>query len=155
MEMTDFHSLLGESTVKTPELDNKVFGHPDEVLEYSKLSIQEKRALLASWASDANGVANLPWLRQLPDGSIVKVDEILRALKNLDHLEQKRPLGEDRRSAWPRPFARLPLAPSKGWRRKGYASDDDDDPPPMPAAAARKPRDSGGGAFAIAEPAAA
>jgi hypothetical protein len=61
-----------------------IFQRPDEVLADPRMSTDEKRALLASWASDARGVPGLPSMRQLEDGSLVDVDEILHALKALD-----------------------------------------------------------------------
>jgi hypothetical protein len=61
------------------------FGHPSEVLSSDILSIQEKRCVLAAWASDAFAVEGKPWLRQLP-GSFapVPVALILRYLTQLD-----------------------------------------------------------------------
>src|SRR4051812_16832480 len=43
-----------------------VFRHPREVLAYPGLSKAEKRAILASWASDARAVESCPALRCLP-----------------------------------------------------------------------------------------
>jgi len=57
----------------------EVFGHPQQVLEESRLTTAEKRAVLAAWASDANAVPHLQALRQLPDGSIVKLEDIARS----------------------------------------------------------------------------
>ena len=73
------------------ELPFEVFGHPQQVLEDFRLTTPEKRAVLAAWASDANAVSHLPALRQLPDGSIVKLDDILRALKALDEPAERGP----------------------------------------------------------------
>jgi hypothetical protein len=42
-----------------------VFRHPREVLGYPGLSRAEKRAILASWASDARAVESCPSLRCL------------------------------------------------------------------------------------------
>jgi len=53
-----------------------LFGHPDDLVSDTRLTTEEKRVLLASWASDANALPYVPSLRQLPDGSIIKVDEI-------------------------------------------------------------------------------
>jgi hypothetical protein len=58
--------------------------HPDKVLRHPRLTRGEKRALLSSWASDAHAVENQPTLRRLDDGTVLPVDEILRALKSLD-----------------------------------------------------------------------
>jgi hypothetical protein len=61
------------------------FNHPREVLSHPSLSIPEKRAILASWASDASAIASCPALR-MPAGlkAPVTIDEILEALRELD-----------------------------------------------------------------------
>jgi hypothetical protein len=43
-----------------------VFDHPKDVLADRSLSRTEKRAILASWASDAAAVASHPELRAMP-----------------------------------------------------------------------------------------
>jgi hypothetical protein len=49
------------------------------------LDTSTKRVILASWASDACAVENLPNWRKLPDtGALVPLDEILDALRALD-----------------------------------------------------------------------
>lgn len=60
------------------------FSHPDEVVCDPDLSINEKRAILASWASDACAVDSMPELRKAPAGATVTFDEIMDALKELD-----------------------------------------------------------------------
>lgn len=63
-----------------------VFRHPREVLTYPGLSLAEKRAILASWASDAHAVQSCPALRCLPGcrAEPVSVDAVLAALQALD-----------------------------------------------------------------------
>jgi hypothetical protein len=61
-----------------------IYTHPDEVGSDPKLTTAEKRALLASWGSDARAVENAPGLRRLGSGAIVEVDAILRVLASLD-----------------------------------------------------------------------
>ena len=63
-----------------------VFRHPREVLTYPALSPTEKRAVLASWASDACAVESCPALRCLPGckAEPVPVDDVLAALLALD-----------------------------------------------------------------------
>ncbi|MWV23303.1 hypothetical protein FVE89_15135 [Methylobacterium sp. 2A] len=63
-----------------------VFRHPREVLTYPGLSTPEKRAILASWASDARAIESSPTLRCLPGcrAEPVPIDEILAALQALD-----------------------------------------------------------------------
>jgi len=62
-----------------------VFGHPREVVSHPALSLSQKRAILASWASDASAIASCPSVRA-PKGlkAPVTIDEILEALYALD-----------------------------------------------------------------------
>jgi hypothetical protein len=60
------------------------FSHPNEVLGHPELSDAERRAILASWASDARAVEGAHWMRCLDNGSIVTLDEVLQALRKLD-----------------------------------------------------------------------
>jgi hypothetical protein len=62
-----------------------IFDHPQDVLNDPDLTIQEKRAILSSWASDACAVEEMPALRQ-PLGAKrpVSFDEIVDALRSLD-----------------------------------------------------------------------
>ncbi|MFP3547444.1 hypothetical protein SB748_29005 [Rhizobium sp. SIMBA_035] len=61
------------------------FRHPDEVAQ-SPLSTAEKRAILASWASDLYAVESLPELRHPPGlAAPVRYREVLEALKRLDN----------------------------------------------------------------------
>jgi len=58
---------------------------PQDVLADRGLTDSEKRALLASWASDACAVESLPNWRKLPEtGALVPLDDILDALQALD-----------------------------------------------------------------------
>jgi hypothetical protein len=60
------------------------FSHPQEVVCDPDLSTNEKRAILASWASDACSVEATPGLRRSPAGATVTFDDIMDALKELD-----------------------------------------------------------------------
>ncbi len=74
----------------------QAFEHPREVLADPDLTVNEKRAILASWASDACAVEAAPALRCAPGGrEPVSVDEILEALRDLDR--QARASGPDLR----------------------------------------------------------
>lgn len=68
----------------------RAFAHPRDVVVDPDLTLNEKRAILASWASDACAVEAAPALRQPPgaDGA-VPVDEILEALRTLDRQAQQ------------------------------------------------------------------
>ena len=89
-------------TTLDPELKSlfhpgQAFDHPDQVVHDPDLTLNEKRAILASWASDACAVEATPALRRLPGSRrIVSIDEILEALRTLD-----KQLGE-KRSSWAR-----------------------------------------------------
>jgi hypothetical protein len=63
----------------------QAFAHPRDVVQDPDLTLNEKRAILASWASDACAVEVAPTLRCAPGaGRGVSVDEILEALRALD-----------------------------------------------------------------------
>jgi len=72
----DINALLHPGTL---------FDHPRDVVSHPSLSLSEKRAILASWASDASAIASCPALRA-PTGlkTPVTIDEILEALCELD-----------------------------------------------------------------------
>jgi len=102
---------------------------PKDIVRDPSLTAQDKRSILASWASDARAVPNHPALRRLDDGRLVKIDEVLDALKALDRLQPSstqfdRTDSSIRTGHWSR------LA--RSWR-SGRDDDDDDDPPPAPA----------------------
>ena len=60
------------------------FAHPDEVVRDPDLTTNEKRAILASWASDVCAVEAAPALRRVPDGRLAAFDDIMDALRLLD-----------------------------------------------------------------------
>ncbi|NKM16014.1 hypothetical protein GFL85_34700 [Rhizobium laguerreae] len=61
------------------------FNHPREVLAAEEIGKQEKRAILASWASDMFAIESVPALRHYPGtAEAVSYDEIIQALKYLD-----------------------------------------------------------------------
>lgn len=63
----------------------RAFEHPRHVVADPDLTVNEKRAILASWASDACAVEAAPALRCAPGArEPVSVDEILEALRDLD-----------------------------------------------------------------------
>jgi hypothetical protein len=64
----------------------RAFAHPRDVVGDPDLTVNEKRAILASWASDASAVEVAPALRLAPGCSRpVPVDDILDALRALDN----------------------------------------------------------------------
>jgi hypothetical protein len=85
----DFNALLHPGAI---------FDHPKDVLAHPSLSISEKRAILAFWASDASAIASCPALRA-PAGfkAPVTIDEIFEALCELDGGPRPPPGGKPNR----------------------------------------------------------
>lgn len=78
----DFDDACDLDTLLHP---SQAFTHPSEVLSDSDLTLNEKRAILASWASDACAVEAVPTFRRLPGGKRpVHFDEVMDALRALD-----------------------------------------------------------------------
>jgi hypothetical protein len=90
---------------------SRIFAHPQDVLAAGNLTRGEKRAILASWASDAWAVEASPALRHCPGlpGCQVSLDEVLAALKALDPEPAEKPTA---RRARLRPI----------WFRKGMST---------------------------------
>jgi hypothetical protein len=84
------------------------YHHPRDVLADQTISPGEKRAILASWASDAAAVTSNPALRELPGSRhIVTIDEVLDALSALDQGPKEPPGGKPART---KSAARIGLA---------------------------------------------
>jgi hypothetical protein len=62
------------------------FAHPMDVVNDADLTLNEKRALLASWASDACAIEAAPALRGPPGRLPVRFDDVMDALKELDRI---------------------------------------------------------------------
>jgi hypothetical protein len=83
------HVAMTESAIKTFDIDQflhpaHAFQSPQQILKDPDMTLAEKRAVLASWASDACAVEAAPDLRQPPNGPVVTYDEIMDALRTLD-----------------------------------------------------------------------
>src|SRR3954453_22070396 len=63
---------------------SQVFEHPRDVVSDPDISLNEKRAILASWASDACAIEAAPALRKTPSGRVVSFAEIMDAMRSLD-----------------------------------------------------------------------
>lgn len=109
-----------------------LLGHPDDVRRHPGVSVAEKREILARWASDAHALENAPSLRQLDDGSVVEIDDILQALRTLDEEVGSAAAGNAVRKAHARRRGTFLSRLQNARRRR----DDDDDPPPCPASSA-------------------
>ncbi|MDB5507353.1 MAG: hypothetical protein JWR75_1991 [Devosia sp.] len=106
---------------------------PDDVLNDPDLTVADKRAVLANWASDIRAVRNRPALRRLDNGAVVDIDAILAAMKRLDDIADDRvAYFEPRRARRPHDL-RHGQNRLRSWRF--WENDDDDDPPPCPATA--------------------
>jgi hypothetical protein len=64
----------------------RAFSHPADVVNDPDLTLNEKRAILASWASDACAIESVPALRchPLKGGAPVTFDDVMDALRALD-----------------------------------------------------------------------
>jgi len=83
-------SHLGATALPDFDLDEllhpaQAFSHPSEVVCDPDLTLNEKRAILASWASDACAVDSAPALRHAGRGrQPVGFDDVMDALRTLD-----------------------------------------------------------------------
>jgi hypothetical protein len=75
------------------------FEHPSDVLKDPILDPSDKRAVLASWASDASSVREEPALRWLlGTPAPVPLADVREALSRLDAWEQALPAASERRN---------------------------------------------------------
>ena len=77
----DTHSTFDFSWLMSPAL---AFYHPRDVVADPDLTLNEKRAILASWASDARALEVTPALSEITKVRIVPLDDIMDALRSLD-----------------------------------------------------------------------
>src|SRR5215213_8845896 len=80
----DYSGREFDSEIDSLVHPSQVFERPSDVLNEPDLSLDEKRAILASWASDACAIEAAPALRKAPSGRVVTFDEIMDALRSLD-----------------------------------------------------------------------
>ena len=76
--MTDLNRHFDENVYDLNAIlhPGSVFNHPRDVLADATLSRAEKRAILASWASDAAAVTSCPSLRAIPGTkNVVSIDD--------------------------------------------------------------------------------
>ena len=116
------HSVLPTDEPFGLDLDEllhpaQAFEHPQQVVVDPDLTVNEKRAILASWASDACAIEAAPALRCPPGASrAVSVDEVLEALRTLD-----RQANADAAAAWTRRQVRRGSFESfRARRARGY-----------------------------------
>jgi hypothetical protein len=81
---------FGAGQIEDIELENllhpaQAWEHPSQVVADPDLTLNEKRAILASWASDACAIEAAPHLRRPPGKkSPVQFDDVIEALRALD-----------------------------------------------------------------------
>jgi len=73
------------------------FAHPADVVNDPDLTLSEKRAILASWASDACAVETVPGLRKPPGSAPIHFDDVIDALRELDRQGNGQPKPNYRR----------------------------------------------------------
>lgn len=93
----------------------QAFAHPSDIVHDEDLTLNEKRAVLASWASDACAIEANPSLRRTSAGKVVSWDDIMDALRTLDW--------QAANSAPTRCDAELFWWPRRGLRRRDGAAD--------------------------------
>jgi hypothetical protein len=99
-DMTDLKRNIDDNVYDLNAIlhPGSVFDHPRDVLADVTLSRAEKRAILASWASDAAAVDSCPAWRAIPGSRrAVSIDEILEALASLDQSPPHPPGGKPAR----------------------------------------------------------
>lgn len=92
MGRTDFSMIIPSLAPEANDLaldrllsPGRHFDHPDDVLGDCTFDLNEKRAILSSWASDACAVESMPALRHPPGArQPVSFDAIMDALRRLD-----------------------------------------------------------------------
>jgi hypothetical protein len=97
---TDFDLSDSDDALDLDDLlhPGQAFEHPSAVVNDPDLTLNEKRAILASWASDACAIEAAPALRRRPgSGKPVQFDDIMDALRALD--EEAR-AGDGRRAKY-------------------------------------------------------
>jgi len=87
---------MGKEKVDTLDLDDLLhpahaFAHPTDVVRDPDLTLGEKRAILASWASDAWTPEQASAQRVNKSGIVVRWDDIMDALRALDEIAKPLP----------------------------------------------------------------
>jgi hypothetical protein len=120
---TDFHEhddVLDLDSLLHPA---QAFEHPSQVVNDPNLTLNEKRAILASWASDACAIEAAPSLRRAPGSkSPVRFDDVMEALLALDkEARQQRDNSARYRRIVRKERASKPSDPSDGNHGQGHA----------------------------------
>jgi hypothetical protein len=87
----DLHDVRDEWDLNDLLHPAQAFEHPSHVVNDPDLTLNEKRAILASWASDACSFEAAPHLRCPPGGKRpVLFDDVMEALRTLDKQASER-----------------------------------------------------------------
>lgn len=100
----------------------QAFEHPSNVVDDPGLTLNEKRAILASWASDACAIEAAPTLGCAPGGMRpVRFDDVMEALRTLDKQAQQQGDRSARYRRMRRERARYRSDPRDGGHGQGHA----------------------------------
>jgi hypothetical protein len=92
------HPHTGDSYFDSLLEPSRFYAHPNNVLVDQRLSPSEKRAVLASWASDECAVDSMPTLRIAPwSPTAVTFDDVMEALQKLDRETDRQSLTKSKR----------------------------------------------------------
>ena len=87
MSLCSRHSgaVVPDGKTAAPKAQLRTFAFPSDVVDDPSLSLTEKRAVLAEWASDRSAVASCPTLRRLTGTTFpVTFSSVMDALHRLD-----------------------------------------------------------------------
>jgi len=80
--------IKSEILERASQAARKTFSFPHELVDDPSFNAQQKRAILAEWASDACAIESFPTLRLLPGTTFpVTLSSVLDALATLDRLQ--------------------------------------------------------------------
>src|SRR5689334_25066159 len=89
LRQSSAHSLPSDAEIDQLLHPARFYERPADVVTDALLTVQERRAILSSWASDACAVESNPCLRKPPSAKApITFDEIMDALAQLDRLER-------------------------------------------------------------------
>jgi hypothetical protein len=89
VRQSSVQSLPSDAEIDQVLHPSHFYARPADVVTDTLLTVQERRAILSSWASDACAVDSNPCLRKPPSAKApITFDEIMDALAQLDRLER-------------------------------------------------------------------
>ena len=92
------HPHTGDSDLDRISEPSRFYAHPNDVLVDQRLNPSEKRAVLASWASDECAVRSKPTLRVAPWSPVaVTFDDVMQALQKREPDRDSQPHNPSKR----------------------------------------------------------